>query len=384
MKKAVLSLALLVFLLLPTAALADSANTNSTNTNTVGQGQEQVVVVDGGQQYMIFDGGKPIRQFTGVYPEAYMPNAATLPYEQYRWGAMEKSVKIFPHELLYGKEEALTKAGGIKKIKETGRFFLPPNTDPVVLLNEAPGRLGDFEIYTAELDAPNGGMSEETLMILLSYGKHRSGGRRAYAELMPLNNPKASGLAIPAGASQAFVNGSQASALAVTPVLGWSRTVVEMPYRVKVTYYNDGYVPVPPEVFGRRTIKSLMPRELGSIYFDFDKYYLRPDQEGTVAIWKRVIYSHWSDVPFFMIMGECDERGSLEYNDTLGAKRAITVRDRVIDDMAADGFNRAELKDRILSPSEGKRNLRFTEHQKNRTVMLYFARKAFAEKEVSK
>ena len=382
MKKIKNHLVLLLFLLtLPTATVLASDTSN--DTTTVGQGQEQVMI-DNGQQYMIFDGGKPIRQFTGVYPEAEMPNSAPLPYEQYKWGAMEKSVKIFPHELLYGKEEALEKAGGVDKIKETGRFFLPPNTDPVVLLNEAPGRLGDFEIYTVELDAPNGGMSEETLLILLSYGKHRSGSRRAYAELMPLNNPKASGVALPAGASQAFVNGSQATALAVTPVLGWSRTVVEMPYRVKVTFYNDGYVPVPPEVFGRRAIKRLTPRELGAIYFDFDKYYLRPDQEETVVLWEKVIYSHWNDVPIFIIMGECDERGSLEYNDPLGAKRAITVKNRIIDDLAAAGFNRAELKERILSPSEGKRNLRFTEHQKNRTAMLYFARKAFVEKEVSK
>ncbi len=63
---------------------------------------------------------------------------------------------------------------------------------------------------------------------------------------------------------------------------------------------------------------------LKTVYFDFDKYDLREDTVATLkenAQWLR-------ENPSFDILleGHCDERGTIEYNLELGAKRAAAVK----------------------------------------------------------
>ncbi len=68
---------------------------------------------------------------------------------------------------------------------------------------------------------------------------------------------------------------------------------------------------------------------LKSIYFDFDRYEIRPDQRqvlqdnakhltGDLARWR------------VLVEGHCDERGTNEYNMTLGDKRANAARQYLI------------------------------------------------------
>lgn len=59
---------------------------------------------------------------------------------------------------------------------------------------------------------------------------------------------------------------------------------------------------------------------LGHVYFDFDKYELRPDARERLA--KNADFM--KDHPEFMftIEGHCDERGTNEYNMALGDRRA--------------------------------------------------------------
>lgn len=61
------------------------------------------------------------------------------------------------------------------------------------------------------------------------------------------------------------------------------------------------------------------------VFFDFDKYDIRPDARPTldsVATWMN------SNMGFSLVIeGHCDERGTNEYNLALGEKRAKSTRD---------------------------------------------------------
>ncbi len=67
---------------------------------------------------------------------------------------------------------------------------------------------------------------------------------------------------------------------------------------------------------------------LSPIYFDFDQAMIRPDMAD------RMIQNaeYLKQVPNTVIIeGNCDDRGTKEYNLALGEKRAINVRDYLID-----------------------------------------------------
>jgi len=67
---------------------------------------------------------------------------------------------------------------------------------------------------------------------------------------------------------------------------------------------------------------------LKPIYFDYDKFSLRPDAIEAVA----GNASKIKQVPnvIIQIEGHCDERGTQEYNLALGEKRALAVRDHLM------------------------------------------------------
>lgn len=65
------------------------------------------------------------------------------------------------------------------------------------------------------------------------------------------------------------------------------------------------------------------------IYFDFDKYNLRPDAREAADFDAKVLaqYTDWK----VLIEGHCDERGTAEYNLALGERRANTVKQFFVD-----------------------------------------------------
>jgi peptidoglycan-associated lipoprotein len=65
------------------------------------------------------------------------------------------------------------------------------------------------------------------------------------------------------------------------------------------------------------------------IFFDYDKYDLRGDAQGTVAHDAAYFTGH-PDVKV-LIGGYCDERGSNEYNLALGQNRADSVKKALVD-----------------------------------------------------
>ena len=81
-----------------------------------------------------------------------------------------------------------------------------------------------------------------------------------------------------------------------------------------------------------RRREALEPREapaevsaagLAEIYFDFDKYNIRP---GDAEILKKDYEWFGSNSSRVRIEGNCDERGTVEYNLVLGQKRADAAK----------------------------------------------------------
>ena len=65
-----------------------------------------------------------------------------------------------------------------------------------------------------------------------------------------------------------------------------------------------------------------------SIYFDFDKYEIRADQQKELQKFIKTIDS--SRVESIQISGYCDDRGKDEYNYELSTKRANTIKDSLL------------------------------------------------------
>ena len=69
--------------------------------------------------------------------------------------------------------------------------------------------------------------------------------------------------------------------------------------------------------------------EIGNrVHFDFDKFDLKPDARTRIREWAGFL----NDNPALLITleGNCDERGTREYNLALGSRRAHAVRDFLI------------------------------------------------------
>jgi peptidoglycan-associated lipoprotein len=75
--------------------------------------------------------------------------------------------------------------------------------------------------------------------------------------------------------------------------------------------------------------------KLGRIYFDYDKYNLDDEAIATLADNAAVLMDNPSIK--IRIEGNCDERGTEEYNLALGEKRALAARDYLVNfGIAAD------------------------------------------------
>ncbi|MDR0664631.1 MAG: OmpA family protein [Helicobacteraceae bacterium] len=73
---------------------------------------------------------------------------------------------------------------------------------------------------------------------------------------------------------------------------------------------------------------SYSGEKLPVVYFDFDKYEIRADQDGAIGDIGSAISSN-GDVTF-RIEGNCDEWGTEEYNYALGLRRAKSVQDALV------------------------------------------------------
>ena len=99
------------------------------------------------------------------------------------------------------------------------------------------------------------------------------------------------------------------------PLTGFSKTPGEERMTSPITVAKAS-----PEEINARKARENAGRELGDIYFAFDKWTL--SSEGKKNLVKNAdVLKQESTVPI-LIEGYCDERGSREYNLVLGDKRA--------------------------------------------------------------
>jgi peptidoglycan-associated lipoprotein len=98
--------------------------------------------------------------------------------------------------------------------------------------------------------------------------------------------------------------------------------------------------PPPPPVVEQPvtlTDEQWFSQSVKDVFFDYDSSAIRPDAQQTIAANARAL----AEKPNFRVMieGHADERGSTEYNLTLGDERARAVKDALV----AAGVNAARL-----------------------------------------
>ena len=88
--------------------------------------------------------------------------------------------------------------------------------------------------------------------------------------------------------------------------------------------------------------------EVGNVYFDFDRFNIRADQQGTINNNAALFNQAGAEALTVKVEGNCDEWGTDEYNYALGLKRAKAVKDALV----AQGVN----GDRLSVVSYGESN----------------------------
>lgn len=85
--------------------------------------------------------------------------------------------------------------------------------------------------------------------------------------------------------------------------------------------------PKPPEI-PKEEVSKITQEDLQPIYFDFDKYDLRPGDREILN--QNALLLKENPTVKIRIEGNCDERGTVEYNLALGERRAAAARDYLI------------------------------------------------------
>jgi len=75
---------------------------------------------------------------------------------------------------------------------------------------------------------------------------------------------------------------------------------------------------------------AALEKEVNKIYFDFDKYDIRPDMESKIKSNARLLNTTNARDFSIKIEGNCDEWGTDEYNYALGLKRAKSVKEALL------------------------------------------------------
>jgi peptidoglycan-associated lipoprotein len=85
---------------------------------------------------------------------------------------------------------------------------------------------------------------------------------------------------------------------------------------------------VPPAAMEDKAAMAKKALEADDIYFDFDKYNLKP--EAIKVLDKKVALMRENSQAKVLIEGNCDERGSNEYNLALGDRRANAAKSYMV------------------------------------------------------
>ena len=110
--------------------------------------------------------------------------------------------------------------------------------------------------------------------------------------------------------------------------------------------------PTPPPPPPSASEEDIFGQNVHDIFFDYDKYNIRGDQQQAMQTDAQFLAQHPNIK--FTIEGNCDERGSIEYNLALGENRANSAKQTLV--TAGVGA------DRIHTISYGKEKPLCTEH----------------------
>jgi peptidoglycan-associated lipoprotein len=94
------------------------------------------------------------------------------------------------------------------------------------------------------------------------------------------------------------------------------------------TEFEDGDGHTLPENLSDFADKAETRLETSTVYFDFDRYNVNASELPKIITVANIL----KDTPAakLRIEGHCDERGTEEYNRTLGERRALSVRDVLV------------------------------------------------------
>lgn len=86
--------------------------------------------------------------------------------------------------------------------------------------------------------------------------------------------------------------------------------------------------PAPTAAMPEPSLQDLFSRNVKDVYFDLDRYNLRPDDAATASSDAAFLKQHPN--VSIVLEGHCDDRGSEEYNLALGANRADAMKQALV------------------------------------------------------
>jgi peptidoglycan-associated lipoprotein len=90
---------------------------------------------------------------------------------------------------------------------------------------------------------------------------------------------------------------------------------------------------IPPaisDISSQTANHSLLPSTLEDVFFDYDQYYIRSEAVPILMQNAEVLLNRHA-TRTVLIEGHCDERGTEEYNLILGERRAMAVKNYLVD-----------------------------------------------------
>jgi len=93
---------------------------------------------------------------------------------------------------------------------------------------------------------------------------------------------------------------------------------------------STGNPPVGSVIAAQSAEDSILPQTLEDVFFDYDQYTIRGDAVSVLEQNANMLLKRYSTREI-LIEGHCDERGTEEYNLILGERRAMVVKNYLVD-----------------------------------------------------
>ena len=128
---------------------------------------------------------------------------------------------------------------------------------------------------------------------------------------------------------------------------------------------EDYSLPNNPDDFANKTET---PLDSSTVYFDFDRYQVNASELPKIIS----VANTLKETPGsrLRIEGHCDERGTEEYNRTLGERRALSVRDVLVKEGIASSRITTESWGEDKPVAEGKTESAYSKNRRGEFILL--------------